>query len=238
MTSPRAPAAFIKRVFDHNRAWAAQKHKADPAFFKRLADGQKPTMMWLGCSDSRVPAAQLLGLGPGEVFVHRNVANVLHHSDLNCLSVLQYAVEALKVKHIVVCGHYGCGGIQAAMQPVQHGLVDNWIRSVRDQYADNLEVIQKETDPKRQWDLMCELNTKRQVLNVAHTTIVQNAWQNNEELSVHGWIYDPADGILDDLGVTVSGMDCVGHAFRTDTPVHLQKRDRTGEMQDFNTSTA
>lgn len=215
--APLAPA-FINNVFEHNRKWAAQKAEQDPSFFPKLAAGQAPSLMWLGCSDSRVPAAQLLGLGPGEVFVHRNVANLLYHSDLNCLSVLQYAVEALKVEHIVVCGHYGCGGVKAAMESEQHGLVDNWIRTVRDLYEANYSVVSKLPDPKAQWDLMCELNVKRQVRNVCHTTIVQNAWQAGKSLTVHGWVYDPAFGLLEDMKVSVASMDGISKVFRTRRP--------------------
>ena len=188
----------LKHLFDRNQAWAATIKQGDPDFFTKLSKQQAPEYLWIGCSDSRVPANQIVNLPPGEVFVHRNIANVVVHTDLNCLSVLQYAVDVLKVKHIIVCGHYGCGGVEAALESAQHGLIDNWLRHIKDVYRfheqrfTGLEHAQK-------LDLLCELNVKEQVTNISNTTIVQNAWKLGRELSVHGWIYNVENGILKDL---------------------------------------
>ena len=172
--------------------------KNDPEFFPRLSKQHAPEYLWIGCADSRVPANQIINLPPGEVFVHRNIANVVVHTDLNCLSVLQYAIEILKVKHIIVCGHYGCGGIKAAMENRQHGLIDNWLRHITDVcrlHADKLEGLEED----KKYDLLCELNVMEQVRNVCSTTMVKNAWQAGAELSVHGWIYNIKNGILRDM---------------------------------------
>ncbi|KAA3612379.1 MAG: carbonate dehydratase [Calditrichaeota bacterium] len=188
----------IEHLLDKNKAWADETQRRDPTFFSQLAQQQTPKYLWIGCSDSRVPATQILNLSPGEVFVHRNVANLVVHTDLNCLSVIQYAVEALKVEHIIVCGHYGCGGIKAAMEDQQHGLVDNWLRHVKDVHrfhATELESL----PPAKQYRLLCELNVTEQVNNICNTSIVANAWQENAQLAIHGWIYNLEDGILHPL---------------------------------------
>jgi carbonic anhydrase len=187
-------------------AWATSIKKKNPEFFSQLSRQQAPEFLWIGCSDSRVPANQIVNLPPGEVFVHRNIANVVVHTDLNCLSVIQYAVEVLKVKHIIICGHYGCGGIKAAMEDRDHGLIDNWLRHVKDVIRFNAEKFEGlEHDEKL--DLLCELNVKEQVTNICNTTIVQNAWKQGVELSVHGWIYNIENGILKDLDTCVSSSD-------------------------------
>jgi carbonic anhydrase len=187
-------------------AWATSIKKKNPEFFSQLSRQQAPQFLWIGCSDSRVPANQIVNLPPGEVFVHRNIANVVVHTDLNCLSVIQYAVEVLKVKHIIICGHYGCGGIKAAMEDRDHGLIDNWLRHVKDVIRFNAEKFEGlEHDEKL--DLLCELNVKEQVTNICNTTIVQNAWKQGVELSVHGWIYNIENGILKDLDTCVSSSD-------------------------------
>lgn len=188
----------LKHLFDANVDWATSIKEKDPEFFTRLSMQQAPEYLWIGCSDSRVPANQITNLQPGEVFVHRNIANVVVHTDLNCLSVIQYAVEVLKVKHIIICGHYGCGGIKAALESQEHGLIDNWLRHIKDVLRFNAEQFDGlEHDEKL--DLLCELNVKEQVTNVCNTTIVQDAWKQGKELCVHGWIYNIKNGILKDL---------------------------------------
>jgi len=203
-----------KKLLENNRAWAAGVKEADPEFFERLAHQQKPAFLWIGCSDSRVPANQIVGLQPGEVFVHRNVANVVIHTDLNFLSVLQYAIEVLEVRHIIVTGHYGCGGVLAAMESKQFGLIDNWLRAIKDVYRANEKALAKLSDPVAKQRLLCQLHVKQQVANVAHTTIVQNAWDRGQALSVQGWIYDIHDGLIDDLGVCVEGPNQVSPIYR------------------------
>ena len=188
----------LKHFFERNTRWAEEQLEKDPDFFTRLAKQQQPEYLWIGCSDSRVAANQIIDLQPGEVFVHRNIANVVIHTDLNCLSVIQFAVEVLKVKHIIVCGHYGCGGIQAAMESRDHGLIDNWLRHIREVRRLNEDAL-KGLQGKEMLDLMCELNVKEQVRNVCETTIVQKAWKTGAELDVHGWIYDINNGLLRDL---------------------------------------
>lgn len=196
----------LKHLFDKNLAWANEIKKENPEFFIQLSEQQAPEYLWIGCSDSRVPVNQIVNLLPGEIFVHRNIANVVVHTDLNCLSVIQYAVEVLRVKHIIVCGHYGCGGIKAAMENSKHGLIDNWLRHVRDVSRFNAEKLEeKEYDEKL--DLLCELNVMEQVINVCNTTIVQNAWENGVGLSVHGWIYNIKNGILKDLDTCLSSKE-------------------------------
>jgi carbonic anhydrase len=193
----------LKRLLDQNKAWAEGIKASDPAFFPALAKQQTPTSLWIGCSDSRVPATQLVGLVPGEMFVHRNVANVVVHTDFNCLSVMQYAVDVLKVDHIIVCGHDGCGGVRAAMQNLQFGLIDNWLRHVQDVMHEHEDPLSKIEDETERVDRLCELNVIEQVVNVSRTTIVQNAWQRGQELVVHGWIYGLQDGLLRDLGLSI-----------------------------------
>ena len=192
----------LSHLFDFNRAWARKMQEVDPDYFNKLAKLQTPQLLWIGCSDSRVPANEIVGLLPGEVFVHRNVANVVVHSDLNCLSVIQFAVEALKVKHIMVVGHYGCGGVGAALRKERVGLVDIWLRHVQDVHAKHLPDVDR-LPPEKRHDRLCELNVLEQVVNVCQTFVVQDAWQRNQPLTVHGWIYGLKDGLMHDLGITV-----------------------------------
>jgi carbonic anhydrase len=195
----------LEQLFANNRAWAAEMIEKDPAFFSRLSGQQAPEHLWIGCSDSRVPANQITGLPPGEIFVHRNVANVVVHADLNCLSAIQFAVDVLKVRHIIVCGHYGCGGVLAARRDERHGLVDNWLRHVQDvrlKHRDQIDLLPTET---ARHDRLCELNVVEQVVNVSQTTVVREAWVRGHEVTVHGWVYDVQDGLLRDLGLSVAG---------------------------------
>jgi carbonic anhydrase len=195
----------LPHLFQNNRRWAHQMTAADPAFFHSLAAQQTPQYLWIGCSDSRVPANEIVGLPPGEMFVHRNVANVVTHTDFNCLSVIQYAVEVLRIRHIIVCGHDGCGGVRAAMEDHELGLIDNWLRHVRDVFTAHREALQQVPDDAERLDRLCELNVRAQVRNVCDTTIVQAAWRAGHPVSVHGWIYGLHDGLLRDLGLTVTG---------------------------------
>jgi len=192
------------RLLANNRAWSAQVHKEDPTFFSKLAHQQSPEYLWIGCSDSRVPANEIVGLLPGEVFVHRNVANVVVHTDLNCLSVLQFGVEAIKVSEVLVVGHYGCGGVLAALHGRRLGLIDNWLRHVQDVRLKHTELLESLPEEERH-NRLCELNVIEQVINVCQTTIVQEAWERGQELTVRGWIYSVADGLIRDLGIAVSG---------------------------------
>jgi carbonic anhydrase len=194
----------LAELFDRNRAWAASMVADDPAFFTTLAERQTPEYLWVGCSDSRVPANQIVGLAPGDVFVHRNVANVVVHTDLNFLSVLQYAVDILGVRDVIVCGHYGCGGVSAALAGARHGLIDNWLRHVADVAGKHVEELDALPEEKRT-DRLCELNVAEQVANVCQTTIVCDAWARGQELRVHGLVYGLEDGLLRDLGVSVAG---------------------------------
>jgi carbonic anhydrase len=196
----------LKNLFDSNRRWARQIIASDPEFFLRLSHQQSPKYLWIGCADSRVPATQLVGLTPGEMFVHRNVANVVIHTDLNCLSVLQYAVDVLKVEHIIVCGHYGCGGVQAALSNIRLGLIDNWLRHVQDVVQKHSAFLNQTSEELRA-EKLCELNVIEQVLNVCQTTIVQEAWEHGQELNVHGWIYGLNDGLLRDLNICITNKD-------------------------------
>jgi carbonic anhydrase len=192
----------LSHLFDFNRAWAHQMQEIDPAYFEKLARLQSPEFLWIGCSDSRVPANQIVGLLPGEVFVHRNVANVVVHTDLNCLSVIQYAVDVLKVKHIMVVGHYGCGGVGAALRRDRVGVVDLWLRHVQDVHKKHLAAVERTPEAQRH-DRLCELNVLEQVVNVCHNPVVQDAWQRGQRLTVHGWIYGLKDGLMHDFGITV-----------------------------------
>ena len=198
----------IKHLIKRNIEWANGIKEEDPEFFLTLSKQQTPDYLWIGCSDSRVPANQIVNLPPGEVFVHRNIANIVVHTDLNCLSVIQYAVDVLKVKHIIVCGHYGCGGVKAALQTQPHGLIDNWLRHIKDVKRFNADKLLDVSEDDKV-DLLCELNVLEQVTNVCNTTIVQNAWENGAALSVHGLIYNIQNGILKDLtankGITKMG---------------------------------
>ena len=196
----------LSHLFDFNRAWSKQMQEVEPHYFERLSKLQTPELLWIGCSDSRVPANEIVGLLPGEVFVHRNVANVVVHTDLNCLSVIQFAVDVLKVKHIMVVGHYGCGGVKAALDGARVGLVDIWLRHVKDVREKHLQAIE-ELPPTARHDRLCELNVLEQVANVCQTYVVQDAWQRGQELTIHGWIYGLKDGLMSDLGLTVRKMD-------------------------------
>ena len=204
----------LKHIFDSNREWAERMAREEPDFFESLSKTQNPDFLWIGCSDSRVPANEIIGRRPGEVFVHRNIANMVLHSDMNCLSVIQYAVEILKVSHIIVCGHYDCGGIKAALEKNEHGLIDNWLRNVKDVYRYHKEAIDAELEHEAKCSLLSELNIIEQVANVCHTTIVQNAWKAGQTLSVHGWIYSLKDGILRDLEVTTSSLEDISSIHR------------------------
>jgi carbonic anhydrase len=196
----------LNDLLANNRRWAADIVQRDPTFFERLARQQTPKYLWIGCSDSRVPANQIVGLTPGNVFVHRNVANLVVHTDLNCLSVIQYAVEVLGVQHIIVCGHYGCGGVAAALHRHRHGLIDNWLRHIQDIYDKYQVDVAALADEKARHDRLCELNVIEQCINVAQTTIVVDAWARGQDLTIHGWIYALHDGLLHDLGVDMGSQ--------------------------------
>ena len=196
----------LQHLFDNNRAWADEIKEKNPGFFSELSKQQAPEYLWIGCSDSRVPANQIVNLPPGAVFVHRNIANVVVHTDLNCLSVIQFAVDVLKVKHIIVCGHYGCGGIQASTEKTEHGLIDNWLRHVQDVSRFNAEKLEG-LDGQEKLDKLCELNVIEQVRNVSNTTVVKKAWKLGAELSVHGWVYSIENGIIKDLEASVSSLE-------------------------------
>jgi carbonic anhydrase len=193
----------LPHLFEKNRAWARSMVREDPSFFSKLAGQQAPEYLWIGCSDSRVPANQIIGLLPGDVFVHRNVANVVVHTDLNCLSALQFAIDVLKVRHVIVCGHYGCGGVGAALRGERHGLVDNWLCHVRDVVAKHAARLDAIGDAAKRLARLCELNVIEQVVNVSQTTVVRDAWQRGQPLAIHGWIYGIEDGLLRDLEMTL-----------------------------------
>ena len=205
----------LPHLFENNRAWARDTLAASPDYFERLSAQQAPRYLWIGCADSRVPANMVTGTDPGEMFVHRNVANVVTHTDVNCLSVLQYAVEVLKVRDVIVCGHYGCGGVLAAMGGKRYGLIDNWLRHIKDVYHEHRDRLDDPslTDAQRA-DLFCELNVSAQVANVCHTTVVQDAWSRGHDLAVHGWIYGLGDGLLKDLGLTVTSSEQLPEIYR------------------------
>jgi len=203
----------LDHLFAANRAWVAEVNAADPGFFSRLSSQQAPQYLWIGCSDSRVPANQITGLMPGEVFVHRNVANVVVHTDLNCLSVIQFAVDILKVRDIIVCGHYGCGGVHAAFTRRRVGLADNWIRHVQDVHEKHGRYLGQVIGEAAALERLCELNVLEQVRNVCQTSIVQEAWARGQSLAVHGWIYGVGDGLLRDLGLSVSDPDALASAY-------------------------
>jgi carbonic anhydrase len=204
----------LKDFFERNRLWAERVKDSDPDFFLNLSKQQNPQYLWIGCSDSRVPANQIVDVLPGEIFVHRNIANLVVHTDLNCLSVIQYAVDVLKVKHIIVCGHYGCGGIKAALENKEHGLIDNWLLNIKDLCRHHKKELDAAADAAERLHMLCELNVVEQVANVCHTTIVQNAWKNGQELAVHGWIYSIEDGILRDMNVCVTNPDELSATYR------------------------
>lgn len=191
----------LKHLLDNNKRWSEKVRQDIPNFFSDLAKQQEPEYVWIGCSDSRVSASNIVGLMPGEVFVHRNIANLVIHTDMNCLSVLQYAVEVLQVKHIIVCGHYNCGGVKAALENKRHGLIDNWLRHIQDVAHLYEDILLEISDDKEKLNKLCELNVIEQVVNAAATTIVQDAWERGQELRIHGWIYNLSNGIIDDLRI-------------------------------------
>jgi carbonic anhydrase len=197
----------LQHLLDNNRRWAAEKVAADPDFFRRLTGQQAPDYLWIGCADSRVPANEIVGMAPGELFVHRNVANLVVHSDLNCLAVLQFAIDVLAVEHVIVCGHYGCGGVQAALHDDRHGLVDNWLRSIQDTVRAHRAAFDALPVGRAREDRLCELNVIEQVRNVCETTVVQDAWHRRQRVAVHGWVYRLDDGLVRDLGITVASLD-------------------------------
>ncbi|MFT5588806.1 MAG: carbonic anhydrase [Bradyrhizobium sp.] len=207
MTDPLKSSDALEHLLQNNRSWAASMIDRDPDFFRKLAAQQSPSYLWIGCSDSRVPANEIVDLLPGELFVHRNIANVVCHSDLNCLSVLQFAIDVLKVKHVIVTGHYGCSGVHAAMTGRRVGLADNWLRHVQDVHQKHERYFGDVIPKGEQLDRLCELNVIEQVGNVCQTTLVQDAWERGQELTVHSWIYGIKDGLLRDLGVTVSNPE-------------------------------
>jgi carbonic anhydrase len=207
---------FYKSLLDNNKVWVSKNLEKDPDFFNRLAEGQQPPLLWIGCSDSRVPANEIIGAQPGEVFVHRNIANMVIHTDISMLSVLDYAVNVLNVKHIIVCGHYGCGGVQAAMGNKHIGLIDNWIRHIKDVYrhhATELNAIDAEKD---RFNRFVELNVVEQVFDLAKTSIVQGSWKKKKELHIHGWVYDITDGLINDLEVTIRNNETLGEVYKLD----------------------
>ena len=205
----------LKDLFEHNREWALKKLDSDPEIFEKLSKKQRPKYLWIGCSDSRIPAEEFLGLSPGELFVHRNIGNVFAHTDFNCLSVLQYGIEYLDIEHVIICGHYGCGGVAAAMETEQMGLVDNWTRHIRDVYAKEKEELDSIIDKEARYMRLVELNVLHQVMNVCHTTIVQNRWAAKKLLTIHGWVYDISTGLIKDLNCCISSIDQINEAYHT-----------------------
>ena len=204
MSTTDSDNTALHHLMQNNRDWAAATVARDPNFFKKLLAQQTPQILWIGCSDSRVPANELLGLLPGDVFVHRNIANVIVHSDLNCLSVLQFAIDVLKIRHVIVCGHHGCSGVHAALTGRRIGLADNWLRHVQDVHQKHERYLGEVLAPDVRQNRLCELNVMEQVVNLCKTTIVQDAWDRGQPLTVHSWVYGLKDGLLHDLGVTVS----------------------------------
>lgn len=210
----------IKHLIDNNREWARQQVERDPEFFQRLVGQQSPEYLWIGCSDSRVPANQIVGMDPGELFVHRNVANQVIQTDFNCLSVIQFAIEALKVRHVLVVGHYGCGGVKAAIESKPHGLVDHWLYPIRDIYREHAVELEA-LDEQAQIDRLCELNVIEQVKNLAKTNMVQEAWDRGQELNIHGWVYRLDNGLVNDMNVSVAsreGLEQVYHVYHKNLP--------------------
>ncbi|MBI3897268.1 MAG: carbonate dehydratase [Gammaproteobacteria bacterium] len=215
--------SYLRQLLENNRAWAAKTTAQDPSYFKKLAAIQAPAYLWIGCSDSRVPANQITGLEPGEVFVHRNVANVVVHTDLNCLSVIQYAVDVLRVKHIIVCGHYGCGGVNSALHGQHLGLIDNWLRHVediRDKHTSSLAPLSTQA----KWDRLCELNVIEQVMHVCRTSVMRDAWARGQNVTVHGWVYGLSDGLLHDLRVSLNNEGDVDSRYQDAVAAILAKK--------------
>ena len=216
---------ILADLFENNRNWARTMKERNPDFFKSLSGLQAPEYLWIGCSDSRVPANDVIGMLPGELFVHRNVANMVVHTDLNCLSVIQFAVDVLKVKHIIVCGHYGCGGVRAALSGTPLGLIDNWLRHVQDVRDRHALLLADISDPEQRNNRLCEINVIEQVVNVVRTTMVGDAWRRGQSLAVHGWIYDIRNGLLRDLGLAVTDPEMLATAYEAALQKTLQKRD-------------
>ena len=207
---------LYQRLLDGNRRWVSAQIAKDPKFFERLAQGQAPKVLWIGCSDSRVPANEITGTQPGEVFVHRNLANMVVHTDTNLLSVLEFAVQVLEVTHVIVCGHYRCGGIEAAMSQRQYGLIDNWLRNIKDVYRLHQDEVDAIKDPQERLRRLTELNIMEQVYNLSKTSTVQNAWHNKKALSLHGWVYDVGNGLIKDLGVNINDSSDIAQIYRFD----------------------
>ena len=205
-----------EKLLLENKAWAKEKLQLDPSYFNKLAHSQSPEFLWIGCSDSRVPANEITNTQPGEIFVHRNIANMVIHTDVNLLSVLEYAVTHLKVKHIIVCGHYGCGGVQTAMTNKHVGLIDNWIRHIKDVYRFHQEELDAITDEQQRFNRFVELNVFEQVLDLGKTSIVQSAWERGQQVHVHGWVYDIHDGMIKDLDVTLKDNDTLCDVYKLD----------------------
>lgn len=206
--------AFYNKLIENNKEWVNRNLAKDPEFFTRLADGQEPPLLWIGCSDSRVPANEIIGAAPGEVFVHRNIANMVIHTDISMLSVLDYAVNVLKVKHVIVCGHYGCGGVKAAMGNSHIGLIDNWIRHIKDVYRFHYEELDKIENEKERFNRFVEFNVTEQVLDLAKTSIIQNAWKKEQQIHIHGWVYDIHDGLINDLNVTLKDNKSLNEVYQ------------------------
>jgi carbonic anhydrase len=206
--------AFYKKLIENNKKWVEEKLGEDPEFFKKLADGQQPPLLWIGCADSRVPANEIIGAQPGEVFVHRNIANMVVPTDLNMLSVLDYAVNVLKVRHVIVCGHYGCGGVKAAMTNNSFGIIDNWIRHIKDVYRFHKTELEEIADEDERFDRFVELNVQEQVRDLAKTAIVQNAWNKKQQLHLHGWVYGVGSGIIKDLEVNFDDNSSLDEVYK------------------------
>ncbi|HCR48589.1 MAG TPA: carbonate dehydratase [Bacteroidetes bacterium] len=200
---------FLPELFVNNRTWATRLSEQDPALFEKMATQQNPEILWIGCSDSRVPANQIVGLLPGELFVHRNVANMVHHTDMNCLSVMQYAIEMLHIRHIIVCGHYGCGGVKSVVDSTRHGLIDNWLQPIKEVYKRYEALFPSDLSHKDRINRLCELNVVEQAYNVSQSTVVQNAWERGHSLTLHAWIYGLHDGLLRDLGMCIASQEQV-----------------------------
>lgn len=206
--------AFYKSLLDNNKEWVAKQLNNDPEIFNKLSKGQTPPILWIGCSDSRVPANEIIGAQPGEVFVHRNIANMVVHTDMSMLSVLDYAVNVLKVKHVIVCGHYGCGGVQAAMTNMHIGLIDNWIRHIKDVYRHHKTELDKIENEKDRLNRFIELNVEEQVNDLAKTSIIQGAWEKGQSVQIHGWVYDIKDGIINDLDISLTDKESLDHVYQ------------------------
>ncbi|MFT5848202.1 MAG: carbonic anhydrase [Psychroserpens sp.] len=210
------PNTYYNKLLSNNKAWVEEMTSKDKDYFENLSKGQKPPVLWIGCADSRVPANEITGTHPGELFVHRNIANMVVHTDMNMLSVLDYAVNHLKVQHVIVCGHYGCGGVQAAMQNKSLGLINKWVRNIKEVYKDNLSELKKIESEKLRFDRLVELNVKAQVYDLAKTSIVQQKWKDNSGLQIHGWVYDLHDGVIKDLKVSMESAEHLNEVFKLD----------------------